>query len=139
MTTLLDLEHLPQVPLDGLMVQQQDLLLPLQRTLTYNGALLTSGANTIAAATITADADGVPGSNQFALGVTVTGTGTASAGYETASNNYNFVPSTVSQVASSTGVVSSDTVAVRYLTNIAASKPAGNYSTNLDYVVTGNF
>lgn len=108
-------------------------------TLTYNGPLLTSGANTIAAATITADADGVAGSNQFGLGVTVTGTGTASSGYETASNNYNFVASTVSQVASATGPVSSDSVAVRYLANIAASKQAGNYATNLDYVVTGNF
>lgn len=108
-------------------------------TLTYNGALLTSGANTIAAATISADADGTPGSNQFALGVTVTGTGTASAGYQTASDNYNFVASTASQVASSTGVVTSDSIAVRYITNIAASKPAGNYATNLDYVASANF
>lgn len=108
-------------------------------TLTYNGPTLTSGANTIAAATISADADGVPGSNQFALGVTVTGTGTASAGYETSSNNYNFVPSTVSTVASATGPVTSDSVAFRYITNIAASKAAGNYATNLELVATGNF
>lgn len=108
-------------------------------TLTYNGPTLTSGANTIAAATISADADGTPGSNQFALGVTVTGTGSASAGYETASDNYNFVPSTVSTVASATGPVTSDSVAFRYITNIAASKAAGNYATNLELVATGNF
>jgi hypothetical protein len=108
-------------------------------TLTYNGPTLTSGANTIAAATISADADGTPGSAQFALGVTVTGTGTASAGYQTASNNYNFVPSTVSQVASATGPVTSDSIAVRYIANIPASQPAGNYATDLVYVATGNF
>lgn len=108
-------------------------------TLTYNGATLTSGANTIAAATISGDNDGTPGTAQFALGVTVTGTGTASAGYQTGSNNYNFVPSTVSQVASATGPVTSDSIAVRYLANIPASQPAGNYATDLIYVATGNF
>jgi hypothetical protein len=108
-------------------------------TLTYNGALLTSGSNTIAAATITGDNDGTPGSNQFGLGVTVTGTGTASSGYETASNNYNFVAGAATQAASATGPVNSDSIAVRYLVNIAASKAAGSYATNLDWVVTGNF
>lgn len=108
-------------------------------TLTYNGPTLTSGANTIAAATISGDNDGTPGTAQFALGVTVTGTGTASAGYQTGSDNYNFVPSTVSQVASATGPVTSDSIAVRYLANIPASQPAGNYATDLIYVATGNF
>jgi hypothetical protein len=108
-------------------------------TLTYNGPTLTSGANTITAATITGDNDGTPGSAQFALGVTVTGTGTASAGYQTGSNNYNFVPSTASQVASATGPVTSDSIAVRYIANIPASQPAGNYATDLVYVATGNF
>ncbi|MDQ5930861.1 MAG: hypothetical protein QG674_25 [Patescibacteria group bacterium] len=108
-------------------------------TLTYSGPTLTSGANTIAAATISVDNDGTPGSAQFALGVTVTGTGTASAGYQTGSNNYNFVPSTVSQVASATGPVTSDSIAVRYIANIPASQPAGNYATDLIYVATGNF
>ncbi|MBP6858175.1 MAG: hypothetical protein KBC11_03260 [Candidatus Pacebacteria bacterium] len=108
-------------------------------TLTYNGPTLTSGANTIAAATISADADGVPGSAQFALGATVTGTGTVTATYSTSANDYKFVPSTVSQIASATGPVTSDSIAVRYLANIPASQPAGNYATNLDYVATGNF
>lgn len=108
-------------------------------TLTYNGPTLTSGANTITAATFTGDNDGTPGSSQFALGVTVTGTGTATTAYSTTANNYSFVPSVVSQVASATGPVSSDSIAVRYLANIPASQPAGNYVTNLDYVATGNF
>lgn len=108
-------------------------------TLTYNGPTLTSGANTIAAATITADPDGVPGSAQFALGATVTGTGTVTSGYSTSANDYKFVASTVSQVASATGPVSSDSIAVRYLANIPSSQPAGSYATNLDWVATGNF
>lgn len=112
---------------------------PSGYTLTYNGALLTSGSNTIAAATITGDADGTPGSAQFALDATVTGTGTASSGYERASNNYNFVAGSATQLASASAPVSSDTVAVRYIANIAASQAAGSYSTNLTYVVTGNF
>jgi hypothetical protein len=108
-------------------------------TLTYNGPTLTSGVNTIAGATISADADGTPGSAQFALGVTVTGTGTAVSSYSTASNNYNFAASTATQVASATGPVSSDSIATRYIANIPASQPAGSYATNLDWVATGNF
>lgn len=108
-------------------------------TLTYNGPTLTSGANTIAPATITATADGTTGADQFALGATVTGTGTVTSGYSTAANDYKFVASTVSQVASATGPITSDSIAVRYLANIPASKPAGNYATNLDWVATGNF
>jgi hypothetical protein len=108
-------------------------------TLTYNGALLTSGANTIAAATIVGTASGTPGTNQFGIGATVTGTGTVTSGYSTSANDYNFVPGTTTTLASATGPVASDSVAVRYLTNIAASKQAGNYSTDLTYIATGNF
>lgn len=108
-------------------------------TLTYNGATLTSGANTIAAATITGDNDGTPGSAQFALGATVTGTGTVVSDYSTSLNNYSFVPSTTTTIASATGPVSADSVAVRYIANIPASQPAGNYATNLTYIATGNF
>lgn len=108
-------------------------------TLTYNGATLTSGSNTIPAATITGDADGTPGSSQFALDATVTGTGTVTSGYSRSANDYNFVAGSATQVASATGAVSSDTVAVRYLANISASQAAGSYVTNLTYVATGNF
>ena len=108
-------------------------------TLTYNGALLTSGSNTIAAATITADADGTPGTSQFGIGATVTGTGTATTAYSAASNNWKFLAATTDQVASATGAVSSDTVAMRYLANISTSQAAGSYSTDLTYIVTGNF
>lgn len=109
-------------------------------TLTYNGGLLTSGSNTIAAATITGDADGTPGSAQFGLAAAITGTGTIASGYEQASDNWNFVASTTSTLASTSGTVpTGPSIAVRYLANIPASQPAGSYSTNLTYVVTGNF
>lgn len=111
-------------------------------TLTYNGPTLTSGSNTITALTagITDDADGTPGTAQFGLGVAVTGTGTATAGYDNSGTaDWKFVASTVSQVASATGPVTSDSIAAHYLANIPASQPAGNYSTNLTYVATGNF
>jgi hypothetical protein len=112
---------------------------PTGYTLTYNGPTLTSGANTIAAATFTADANGTPATSQFALDATVTGTGTVTSGYSRSADDFKFVASTVSQVASATGPVSSDTVAVRYLANVSASQASGAYATNLDWVVTGNF
>ncbi len=113
---------------------------PTGYTLTYNGGLLTSGANTIAAATITGDADGTPGTAQFGIAAAVTGTGAAAAGYEQGSNNWNFVANTTSTLASASGTLSgTDSVAVRYLANIPTTQPAGSYSTSLTYIVTGNF
>lgn len=108
-------------------------------TLTYFGPTLTSGASTIAPATFTGDNNGTPGTSQFALDATVTGTGTVTSGYSRGADDFKFVASTVSQVASASGVVSSDTVAVRYLGNISSTQEAGSYSTNLDWVVTGQF
>lgn len=114
---------------------------PTGYTLTYNGPTLTHSntIDTIAPATFTADSNGTPATSQFALDATVTGTGTVTSGYSRSVDDFKFVASTVSQVASSSGAVSSDTVAVRYLGNISASQAAGSYSTNLDWVVTGNF
>lgn len=110
-------------------------------TVTYNGALLTSGANTIAAATISADSDGAPGSNQFALcGKGTSGSPTVASGYVCGTNSdYNFVAGTTTTLASATAPASSDVVSVAYLANIASSKQAGTYTTTLTYVATGNF
>lgn len=110
-------------------------------TVTYNGALLTSGANTIAAATITGDSDGTINSNQFALcGKGTSGSPTVASGYVCGTNSdYNFVAGTTTTLASATGPASSDVVSVAYLANIASSKPAGTYTTTLTYVATGNF
>ncbi|MBP6904595.1 MAG: hypothetical protein KBB91_00875 [Candidatus Pacebacteria bacterium] len=111
-------------------------------TLTYNGATLTNGGNTITALTagITDDANGTPGTSQFGLSVAVTGTGIAEPGYDNSGTaDWKFVASTTSTVASATGPVASDSVDAHYLANITAAQAAGAYSTNLTYIVTGNF
>lgn len=108
-------------------------------TLTYNGATLTSGGNTISAATITADANGTPGSEQFAISATVTGTGTVASGYDHANPDWKFTAGATTTLASATAPVSSDTVAIRYLANISGATEPGSYTTTLTYVATGNF
>lgn len=106
--------------------------------LTYNGATLTSGLNTIAAATITGDANGTPGSAQFAIGAALTGSGSIASGYANSGPDWNFVPSTTTTLASHTAPAS-DTVAMHYLANIASTTPAGSYTTSITYVATGTF
>lgn len=110
-------------------------------TVTYIGALPTSGANTIAAATITGDSDGTPGSNQFALcGKGTSGSPSVVSTYLCATNsNYNFAASTTTTLFTASAPATSDVVSVAYLANIASSKPAGTYTTTLTYVATGNF
>ena len=106
--------------------------------LTYNGATLTSGANTIDAATISGDANGTPGSEQFAISGELTGSGAIASGYANGGPDWNFVPSTTTTLASHTAPAS-DSVAMHYLANIAATTPAGSYTTSITYVATGTF
>ncbi len=106
--------------------------------LTYNGATLTSGLNTIDAATITGDANGTPGTEQFAAAAALTGSGSVASGYSNSANDWNFVPSTTTTLASHTGPAS-DSIAMHYLANIAATTPAGSYATSITYVATGTF
>lgn len=110
-------------------------------SVTYNSAAtLTSGVNTIAAATNIA-LGGTPGSAQFALGVvTSTGSPTLANGYDiVGASHLSFATGTPTQIFSASAPASSDAVNVRYLANIPASQPAGSYSTTLTYVATGNF
>lgn len=108
-------------------------------TLTYKGASLTSGAYTIAPATISGDPDGSFGTSQFALAAAITGTGSVASGYEQASDNWKFIANTTSTIASASAPVAGDSVAMRYIGNISGSQQAGAYSTSLELVVTGNF
>ena len=112
---------------------------PTGYTLTYNGPTLTSGANTIPGADINGDADGTPGTSQFALAGTETGDGAMVADYDAATPNWDFVDSTTTTIASAAGVVSSSSIAMEYLANISAAQEAGSYETDITYVVTGNF
>lgn len=113
-------------------------------TLTYYGDTLKSGSNSIAAASITNDADGTPGTAAFGLSVSTNGSSTIATGYDhnaTAGlRDWTFVPNTVTTLASYNSSVSSpETISAYYLANIGTTTPAGSYSTAITYVVTGNF
>jgi hypothetical protein len=112
---------------------------PTGYSITYYGPTLTSGSNTISAATITGDEDGTPGSSQFAMGITTSGSSTIASGYENASDNWKFVPSTVTPLISATAPVNSETISNHYLANVSATTPAGNYTTAINYEATANF
>lgn len=106
--------------------------------LSYFGPTLV-GPETIDAATFTGDANGTPGSKQFALAITTDGNGTIPSAYQQASNNYSFVPSTTTTLMSETGPTATETASVYYLCNIAATTLPGAYSTSVTYVLTGTF
>ncbi len=107
--------------------------------LSYNGATLTSGGDNIDPATITGDADGTPGTEQFATSYTASGGSTVVTTYDNASNNWNFVASTTTTVVSRTTPTNTETIAAHYLANIGGATPAGSYSTTLTYIATGSF
>jgi hypothetical protein len=107
--------------------------------LSYVGATLTSGSDTIAVATISGDADGTPGTPQFATGYTTSGSSTITAGYENVSNNWNFVANTTTTIVSRTTPTNTETIGGHYLANIGGATPAGAYSTTLTYIATATF
>jgi mucin-22 len=115
---------------------------PSGYTLTYNGPTLTSGSNTITPITagITDDANGTPGTEQFAIGGAMTGTGSMASGYDNGGTaDWRFVAGATTTLASHTAPVSNDSIAMHYLGNIAATTEAGAYSTTITYIATGNF
>jgi hypothetical protein len=110
-------------------------------TITYSGATLTSGANTIDVATIAADNDGSPGTEQFGIGIDDNG-GNVSivADYDLAgTNSYKFVAGTTTAVASETIATATETIDVQYIANVATTTEAGAYSTDITWIATGNF
>jgi len=110
-------------------------------SITYNGATLTAGTPTITVATITGDEDGVPNSEQFAIGFTTAGNATIASAYNqvTPNFNYSFVASTTTTIVSETVATATETISAFYLTNIAGTTEAGAYSTAITYVATANF
>lgn len=112
--------------------------------ITYNGATLTSGSATIDVASITNDADGTQGSEQFGIGVSTDGASAAATGYDhnatAAQRDWTFVagsPQTL--ISKSSAVSSTETISVFYLGNIAATTESGAYSTDISYIATGTF
>lgn len=110
---------------------------------TYNGATLTSGSNTIDVASVTNDADGTPGSEQFGMGFSVSGDATVAAAYDhnatSGSRDWAFVASTTTTVVSETGPTATETISAFYLANISGITEAGAYSTTVTYIATGTF
>lgn len=109
-------------------------------TVKYNGATLTSGADTIDVATITNDGNGTPGTEQFAIAASTTGDATIVADYQYSADpttEYKFVASTLTQIFSETGPSATETVDLYYIGNIAALTEAGTYASDITYTATG--
>ncbi len=111
--------------------------------LSYNGATLTSGGNTINVGAITNDADGTQSSEEFAVGYSTNGTSTITTGYDhnatPTSRDWAFVASTTTTLTSRTSPTNTETISAFYLANIAGNTEAGSYSTTLTYIATGTF
>ncbi len=108
--------------------------------ITYNGATMTSGSNTIGVASITSDSDGTPGSEQFAISASTDGNATIASGYARGANSsWNFVAGTTTTLVSETIATATETISVSYLANIANVTEAGSYSTTITYIATAVF
>lgn len=109
--------------------------------ITYSGATLTSGANTVTdAATIDEDSDGTPGSEQFGISASTDGDATIAAGYlRDAVADFDFVPSTTTTLVSESGETNTETISVSYLANISTITEAGSYSTTITYIATATY
>ena len=106
----------------------------------YNGATLTSGSDTITVAAQTDDANGDPGEEQFGLGISTDGDATITSGYSNAGTpDWTWVASTTTTIITETGPTATETFSMRYLANIAATTEAGAYTTTVTYIATGTF
>jgi hypothetical protein len=116
-------------------------------TLTYNGATLTSGGNSIdAMATKGASSTGT---EQFGLNLrdnATPNTGTnPSGGSGSPASDYNtvdefrFVANTTTTLASASAATTTTTYTVSYIVNVGQTTESGNYSTTITYIATGNF
>lgn len=116
-------------------------------TITYYGDTLTSGGNSIDA--MAAKTTSSTGTEQFGINLksnTTPSTGAnASGGSGAAKSDYNtadqfrYIVNTTTDLASASAATASTTYTVSYITNVAATTEAGNYSTTITYICTGNF
>jgi len=117
--------------------------------LTYNGATLTSGSNTIPA--YGSQKASVPGTAGFGINMVanttpavgssvVTNAGSCSqpvADYGTA-DKYSYVASTTTSLTAQTAPADC-TYTISYVANISNITPAGDYTTPITYIATGTF
>ncbi len=112
-------------------------------SITYNGSTLTSGADTIDVASITDDADGTQGTEEFGMGLSTGGDATIASAYDhnatPANRDWTFVADTTTEIVSETGPTAAETVSVFFLANIAGNTEAGNYTTAITYIATATF
>ena len=112
-------------------------------TVTYNGTALVSGGDKISDTgdtTISGDADGEPGTEEFAISVTVSDNAGIASGYENGSNNFKFVESVTTTLVSETIASAAETISVYYIANIAPNTEAHtDYTSSITYTATGNF
>jgi hypothetical protein len=113
--------------------------------ITYTGATLTSGANTI---TALGGAASATGSSQYGINlkdnatpnvgaeVSGSGGGTAQAGYSTA-DSFKFL--TGDTVASATGPTASNTYTASYIANISTTTNPGTYTSTVTYICTATY
>ncbi|HSE56761.1 MAG TPA: hypothetical protein VLB02_01605 [Candidatus Paceibacterota bacterium] len=106
---------------------------------TYNGATLTKGSDTIDVASVNNDANGTPGTEEFGLSVSTSGNATIATGYNHGDPDWTFVAGTTTTILSETVPTATETVSTYYLGNIAGDTPAGAYSTTLTYIASANF
>ena len=109
--------------------------------LSYIGHTLKSGTHSITAVS-DIGTGGTTGSSQFAMCADVSGQGTAATDYAYATPKWTFIDDGASHtIASSTTSTSpsTDTINMRYESNISSTTIAGTYSTGITYVVTGTF
>lgn len=107
-------------------------------TLTYKGASLSSGSGTVTPAT-SVSGNGTPGTAQFGLSLGTTGAAVIPSAYQQSGPTRSFVANTTTSIATTTAPSSVETFDVHYMANIAPTTPAGQYSTAITYIVTGNF
>lgn len=109
-------------------------------SITYNGATLTSGGNTINVATVDEDSDGTQGSEQFGVSLSTDGNATIASGYlRDAAADFAWVASTTTTVVSETVPTATETISVSYLANISGLTEAGDYSTTVNWIATGTY
>ena len=111
---------------------------PSGYTISYFGPTLTSGSNTIAVAS-SVSGDGSAGTAQFGLSLGTTGSATIPAAYQQSGPTRTFVANTVTTIATTSAPSASETFDNHYLSNISNTTAAGSYSTDITYVITGNF
>ncbi len=113
---------------------------PSGYTLSVLGGSLKNGAATIAAIGGTNTAPSV-GTSQFGMRLTASGSnGVVSAPYAASGFAFAATPSSPSVIATApSGDGATTTYSARYMCNISSTTAAGQYSTDLTYVLTGNF